>query len=258
MRCSGCCAGNRGVEVALEWLEPDWPAPAPVRALCTTRAGGVSVGPYAGLNLADHVGDDPACVARNRAMLCERLALPASPLWLRQVHGCDVAAAGSDAPGCAADAAVARGRGKVCAVLTADCLPLLLCDRAGTRVAAVHAGWRGLVGGVIEACVTRLEVAPADLLVWLGPAIGPAAFEVGPEVRAAFLSADAGAGQAFRPSPSGRWLADLYRLARRRLDALGVGGVWGGGYCTATDRERFYSYRRDGTTGRMASLIWLD
>jgi polyphenol oxidase len=241
----------------MDWLDPDWPAPAPVRALCTTRAGGVSVGPYAELNLADHVGDDPACVARNRAMLSERLALPADPLWLQQNHGCEVADAGLDVPGCVADAAVAWRPGAVCAVLTADCLPLLLCDRSGTRVAAVHAGWRGLLAGVIESSVAHLQVAPANLLVWLGPAIGPESFEVGPEVRAAFLAADRGAELAFRPSPCGRWLADLYGLARRRLDILGVGEVWGGGFCTASDGERFFSYRRDGVTGRMASLIWL-
>ena len=239
------------------WIEPDWPAPASVRAICTTRAGGVSSGPYAGLNLADHVGDDPACVARNRAMLAERLVLPAEPLWLRQVHGCAVASSGLDGTGCEADASMALGPGRVCVVLTADCLPLLLCDRAGTRVAAVHAGWRGLVAGVIEATLERMQVAHEDLLVWLGPAIGPGVFEVGPEVRSAFLALDPGADQAFRPSPAGRWLADIYLLARRRLAAQGVTEVWGGEHCTVTDAERFFSYRRDGATGRMASLIWI-
>jgi polyphenol oxidase len=218
----------------------------------------VSRGPYAGLNLADHVGDDPSCVARNRALLRDYLALPSEPLWLRQVHGCGVAGDGVSPDGCEADASVATGPGLVCAVLTADCLPLLLCDRDGTRVSAVHAGWRGLAAGVIEAAVARMQTPPADLLAWLGPAIGPDAFEVGDEVRAAFLAGDPAATAAFRPSLAGRWLADIYLLARRRLGALGVGQVWGGDLCTLTDAGRFFSYRRDGATGRMASLIWLN
>jgi YfiH family protein len=243
-----------------DWLTPDWPAPPGVWASCTTRGGGVSLGAYAGLNLGDHVGDDPESVAANRAQLRVRLALPGEPLWLRQVHGCAVVGGSAgDGPGaCEADAAVALGPGTVCAVLTADCLPILLCDRAGTRVAAVHAGWRGLAAGVCEAAVARMQASPADLLAWLGPAIGPGAFEVGSEVRCAFLAADPGATGAFRPSPAGRWLADIYLLARRRLAALGVDSVWGGGLCTFDDAQRFFSYRRDGVTGRMASLIWLD
>jgi polyphenol oxidase len=196
-------------------------------------------------------------VARNRALLSDRLALPDEPLWLCQVHGCEVALGGVDTSGCEADAAVATGPGVVCAVLTADCLPLLLCDQAGTRVAAVHAGWRGLVAGVIETAVASMQTAPGDLLAWLGPAIGPDAFEVGDEVRTAFLARDPAADTAFRASSGGRWLADIYLLARRRLDAVGVGQVSGGGLCTVTDARRFYSYRRDGATGRMATLIWM-
>ena len=242
----------------MDWIDPDWPAPAAVRSACTTRRGGVSRGPYASLNLADHVGDDPVCVARNRALLRDHLELPGEPLWLRQVHGRDVSRGGVDPYGCEADASVATGPGVVCAVLTADCLPLLLCDRAGTRVAAVHAGWRGLAAGVIEAAVAGMQVAPADLLVWLGPAIGPDVFEVGNEVREAFLACDPAATAAFRPSLAGRWLADIYQLARRRLHTLGVGHVWGGGFCTVTDPDRFFSYRREGATGRMATLIWLN
>lgn len=218
----------------------------------------MSRGPYASLNLADHVGDDHACVARNRALLRDRLALPSEPLWLRQVHGCAVAGTGREPNGCEADASVATGPGVVCAVLTADCLPLLLCDRAGTRIAAVHAGWRGLAAGVIEAAVDGLQAAPADVLAWLGPAIGPDVFEVGDEVRSALLAGDPTATVGFRPSPAGRWLTDIYLLARRRLRALGVNRVWGGDLCTVTDAGRFFSYRRDGATGRMASLIWLD
>lgn len=239
----------------MDWIEPEWPAPSGVRAVATTRRGGLSRGPYASWNLGDHVGDDPAAVDANRRLLRERLGLPAEPLWLRQVHGCTVA----DVGGCEADAAVAFAPGQVCAVLTADCLPLLFCDRSGTRVAAVHAGWRGLAAGVIEAAVARLGVAPDSLLCWLGPAIGPEAFEVGDEVRQAFLTHGPSGGEvAFRPSPSGRWLADLYALAGLRLRALGVSGVWGGGLCTYQDAERFFSYRRDGLTGRMASLVWIE
>lgn len=245
----------------MEWIEASWPAPPWVRAGCTTRLGGASAGRYASLNLGGHVGDDPACVARNRALLREYLCLPAEPLWLRQVHGCDVITAGAQLSPCGAggeaDAAVASEPGAVCAVLTADCLPLLLCDRAGTRVAAVHAGWRGLASGVIEAAVRRLGIAPENLLVWLGPAIGPDAFEVGDEVRAAFVAWDGAAAGAFRRSQAGRWWADLYGLARQRLQALGVDQAWGGGFCTKSDERRFFSYRRDGITGRMASLIWL-
>jgi len=242
----------------MRWIEPNWPAPARVRAVSTTRVGGESRGPYASLNLGDHVGDDPAAVTQNRRLLRERLALPAEPHWLRQVHGCAVAGVQLDDPGCEADAAVAFGPGAVCAVLTADCLPLLLCDRAGTRVAAVHAGWRGLAEGVIEAAVVRLAADPGDLLVWLGPAIGPAAFEVGGEVRERFLATGgAAAAAAFRPDGGGKWLADIYLLARLRLRSVGVDGVFGGGLCTWSDPVRFFSYRRDGATGRMASLIWL-
>lgn len=243
----------------MEWIEPDWPAPARVRAVCTTRGGGVSAGPFAGMNLADHVGDDPVAVQGNRALLRERLGLPAEPHWLSQVHGCAVARTEADPRGCAADATVAMRPGEVCAVLTADCLPILLCDCAGTRVAAVHAGWRGLADGIVEAAVARLATQPEEILCWLGPAIGKDAFEVGGEVRERFLALGGAAAESvFRPSPNGRWLADLFSLAGQRLGALGVGRVWGGGLCTYSDATRFYSYRRDGVTGRMASLIWID
>ena len=238
-----------------DWLLPDWPAPARVRALVTTRAGGVSESPYDGFNLATHVGDDPASVARNRALL--RQALPGEPLWLEQVHGCAVADAASAMAGARADAAVAARRGAVCAVLTADCLPVLFCDRNATVVAAAHAGWRGLAGGVLEATLARMAVPPAQVLAWLGPAIGPRAFEVGEEVRAAFVGIHAEAGHAFQPADApGKWLADLYALARLRLAAAGVSAVYGGGLCTRSD-ARFYSYRREPVTGRFASLIWL-
>jgi len=245
------------------WIEPDWDAPPQVRALTTTRAGGVSNGPYHSLNLAGHVGDDPVLVARNRARLRSAVGLPAEPAWLEQVHGCGVcrlgdAGAGTDAARRRADAAVAAGPGGVCAVLTADCLPVLLCSDDGSVVAAAHAGWRGLLDGVVEAAVAGMARPPQRLMAWLGPAIGPDAFEVGDEVRAAFCERMPGAEAAFRPSPAGRWLGDLYELARRRLDAAGVGRVAGGGLCTHEDSARFFSYRRDGVTGRMASLIWIE
>lgn len=238
-------------------IRPEWPAPPWVQAVATTRAGGVSTGVYAGLNLGDHVGDEPQRVARNRALVRAALDLPTEPRWLTQVHGCVVVQGEHAAPGVAADAAMTRRPGVVCAVLTADCLPLLICDRRGRVVAAVHAGWRGLAAGVIERTLEALGEAPADLLVWLGPAIGPTAFVVGPEVRAAFLTVDPGLAAAFHPGAGDRWLADLYALARHRLRRAGVTGVFGGDDCTWSDPERFFSFRRDGVTGRMASLIWL-
>jgi len=242
----------------LSWLVPEWPAPPCVRACTTTRLGGVSEGVYASLNLAEHVGDEPKHVAENRRRVLQALHLPAMPLWLQQEHGTVAADAAAAEPGCVADASYAIGRGVVCAVLTADCLPLLLCDSGGTRVAAVHAGWRGLLGGVIENAVRALQRPGSQILAWLGPAIGPNVFEVGDEVRAAFIAADAAATAAFCPSPAGRWLADIYCLARQRLTSVHVEMVYGGHWCTVSDPERFYSYRRDGVTGRMASLIWLD
>ena len=239
----------------MKFLTPDWPAPSNVRAAVTTRLGGVSAVPYDSFNLATHVEDDPRAVAENRARLRE--VLPAEPLWLNQIHGTGIVDAATAEPGSDADGAFATSSGVVCAVMTADCLPVLLCDRAGTRVAAAHAGWRGLVGGVVEAAAARLERPGGELLAWLGPAIGAEAFEVGEEVRAEFLADDRGAEAAFFPSPSGRWMADIYHLARRRLARVGVDAVYGGGLCTVRDPARFYSYRRDGRTGRMASLIWL-
>lgn len=238
-----------------DWLTPDWPAPPNVRALVTTRHGGVSVGPWASMNLALHVGDDADAVATNRALL--RGCLPAEPCWLEQVHGVVVADADRHhAQPPRADAVVSREAGRVCAVLTADCLPVLLCADNGERVAAVHAGWRGMAAGVLETAVAAMGRPGGELLAWLGPAIGPAAFEVGPEVRTAFVSHDAGAEDAFAAGGGDRWFADLYALARLRLRAVGVTRVYGGGWCTVGDATRFYSYRRDGITGRMASLVW--
>lgn len=239
----------------LDLLLPNWPAPDHIGAASTTRQGGVSRPPYDSLNLGDHVGDDPAAVAANRARLADALSLPAEPLWLTQVHGTTVVDAARGTAGVNADASVAFEPGVVCAVMTADCLPVLFCNAAGTKVGAAHAGWRGLHAGVLEATVQALG-GGEDLMAWLGPAIGPSAFQVGAEVRAAFLDADPGAAGAFRPD-GGRWRADIYTLARRRLAACGIRSVHGGGLCTCTERERFFSYRRDATTGRMASLIWI-
>jgi YfiH family protein len=238
-------------------IEPDWPAATSVKSLTTTRQGGVSQGPYASLNLADHVGDAADDVQRNRLTIQRRLSLPKPPVWLRQLHSDRVVDAAHCEQCPCADASFAAQAQVVCAVLTADCLPVLFCDRAGTRVAAAHAGWRGLAAGVLESTVRALDIEPQRLLAWLGPAIGPAVFEVGGEVRRSFVDRQAEAARAFLPRANGRWLADLYELARIRLLAVGVSAVYGGGLCTFSDRERFYSYRRDGVTGRMASLIWL-
>lgn len=235
------------------FLVPDWPAPVNVQARVTTREGGSSTGPWRGLNLASHVGDDPAHVVLNRAWL--RSQLPAEPCWLEQVHGvdCVVAMPSDNTP--RADASVSFESGLVCAVLTADCLPVLFCTLDGQRVGAAHAGWRGLLAGVLENTIAAMAAPPAQIMAWFGPAIGPQAFEVGDEVRAAFVARDADASSAF-VAHGEKWLADIYALARLRLQAIGVHAIYGGDLCTVSDAERFYSYRRDGATGRLASLIW--
>lgn len=239
-------------------LMPDWPAPARVRAVQTTRIGGVGVGAYAGFNLATHVGDDPAAVAANRAALKQALALPAEPRWLEQVHG--TRAQQLPAVDCnASDAAWTASAGEVCVVMTADCLPVLFCDRGGLCVAAAHAGWRGLVDGVLEATIAALPVPASQLLAWLGPAIGPQVFEVGSEVRERFVAADAAAAAHFVAGAApGKHYADLYGLARDRLRAAGVSAISGGGACTYTDAQHYFSFRREPRCGRMASLIWLE
>ena len=251
----------------LKWLTPDWPAPSHVRALSTFRMGGVSTVPYESWNLGDHVGDAAGSVAENRRRLLVGAGLPGEPEWLTQVHGAGVSdldmavAVGTPSAvptAAAADAAVTRRAGRVCAILTADCLPVLLAAASGDRVGAAHAGWRGLAAGVIEATVAALGGPPEELLAWLGPAIGPGHFEVGADVRAALLLPDPGAGEAFTGNSRGRFMADLYALARRRLARAGVARVYGGGECTFAGASSYFSHRRDGTTGRQATLIWLE
>jgi len=250
------------------FIHPDWPAPRGVRALATTRQGGASRAPWDSFNLGDHVGDDPGAVAANRALL--RRELPAEPLWLSQVHGTRCVDAATAAPGVEADASFTRRRGVVCAVLTADCLPVLLCDDRASVVGVAHAGWRGLAAGVIESTVAAMGEPGDRLMAWLGPAIGPQAFEVGGEVREIFVAHDAQAADAFVATGGGKWLCDIHQLARQRLQSLGIDGPRRGvpvtqscrstsaDFCTMRDAENFFSYRRDGVTGRMASLIWLE
>lgn len=238
-------------------LTPDWPAPTSVKALSTTRQGGVSTGVYASLNLGSHVGDAIAAVEQNRVLLQQHAGFAETPAWLNQVHGCDVLDLAQWQGGLVtADAAVSRHAGKVCLVMTADCLPVLFCNVQGTQVAAAHAGWRGLCDGVLEQTLAHFA-NPSDVMVWFGPAIGPGQFEVGAEVRAAFLQKNAAANQAFVPQGNSRYLANIYLLARQRLTTAGVSQFYGGEHCTVSEPDLFFSYRRDGQTGRMASCIWL-
>jgi len=242
-------------DAVTQWLIPDWPAPAGINACVTTRAGGVSAAPFDSLNLGDHVDDHAAAVAHNRSVLTSRLGV--QPAWLKQVHGIDVVEA-TPAQVLQADASWSATPGVACTIMTADCLPALFCNRAGTQVGAAHAGWRGLAAGVLEATVDSFADAPSEILVWLGPAIGPDAFEVGPEVREAFMAIHPDTSVAFVPSANaGKFMADIYQLARLRLAAHGVTAVYGGGYSTYND-ERFFSYRRGAKTGRFASLVWIE
>lgn len=253
----------------MNYIIPDWPAPDHVRALFTTRSGGVSDntgGAYASLNLGMHVNDNPDHVLANRRLL--RRHLPNEPRWLEQVHGVDHIRVEQEAAGpMRADAALSRSPGAVCAVMVADCLPVYLCDDAGTAVGIVHAGWRGLSAGIVEKSVAAMHIEPERVMAWLGPAIGPTHFEVGDEVRAVFVDHDAYAAAAFKPAGAAaqpepgsktKWYADIFQLARLRLLAAGVNRIYGGGVCTYSDPVRFFSYRRDGVTGRMAALIWLE
>ena len=242
----------------MRWIKPDWPLPENIQAISTTRQGGVSLPPYASLNFGLHVDDVEAHVLENRRYLCDSLSLPEEPFWLDQTHSTVVVDVDSNNCETVADASISRQLGKVCVVMTADCLPVLLSSKEGTVIAAAHAGWRGLNDGILEATISKMEVATQDLYAWLGPAIGSERFEVGTEVRRAFLANNFESEKAFKPGlVKGKWLADIYSLARIRLNALGVVNIYGGGFCTYTDKERFFSYRREKKTGRMASLIWM-
>ena len=239
-------------------IVPDWPAPRGVKAFFTTRRGGVSEGKFANLNLGAQVGDDCVAVAENRRRL--DALLPVKPIWLNQVHGIAVHTFSGDAADSApvADAAMTSQRNRPCAVLVADCLPLLFCDTGSTCVAATHAGWRGLSAGVIESTVEAMPVAPRKLIAWLGPAIGARVFEVGGDVVEAFAKHEPASRRAFEPiaGKDGKYLADIFALARQRLAAAGVEQIFGGGDCTFSAPERFFSHRRDGRSGRMAAIVW--
>ena len=241
----------------VSFIQPDWPAPTTVRAFTSTRAGGISLSPYSSFNLAQHVGDDNGHVAHNRSILEQQLDLPGEPRWLKQVHGTVLLDLDQNGTSIEADGSFTSIANKICAVLTADCLPVLMCSRAGDKVAVLHAGWRGLAAGIIGKGMAAMAVESSQLLVWLGPAIGPKNFEVGAEVYQAFVGQTAGAEVAFEPGEADHWRANLYHLACLQLSELGVQHIYGGDFCTYADRDQFYSYRRDGVTGRMATLIWL-
>ncbi len=237
------------------WILPEWPAAKSVRAIQTTRHGGYSVGKYASMNLATHVHDRIDSVQQNRRLL--RAYLPSEPIWLEQVHGVTVINAAKPQSNLIADAAFSHQKNVVCVTMTADCLPVLFCNQSGSLVAAAHAGWRGLSNGILEATVSAMQVPVNTIMAWLGPAIGPKAFEVGDDVRQAFVKQQVSAEKAF-VAMGGKWLADIYHLARLRLVEMGVTQIYGGEYCTMSDSERFFSYRREPVSGRMASLIWLE
>jgi polyphenol oxidase len=243
----------------LEFIIPDWPAPANVHALQTNRDGGFSHAPYDSLNFGMHVKDNPLHVAQNRQLLSDYV--PSEPVWLNQTHSIRVVDAAQTNCVVDADASFTTQKNVVCVVMTADCLPVLLCDKAGTIVAAVHAGWRGLCDGALEASIDAAigatDISADKIMAWFGPAIGPNAFEVGGEVRAQFIEKDAQAELAFKPHGE-KWLGDLYKIATQRLNNLGVTQIYGGGRCTFTEKDQFFSFRCDGDTGRMATLIWLE
>jgi YfiH family protein len=240
------------------FIYPDWPAPANIKAVMTTRHGGVSLPPFDGLNLGDHVDDDPKAVQTNRQQLATDLSLPTQPAWLTQVHGIAVADCKSAQSTDEADAIVGTNQNDVCAIMTADCLPVLFCNTQGTVIAAAHAGWRGLASGVLETTIANMKCDNKEILVWMGAAIGPDAFEVGDEVRENFVTQDPKSSGAFTTLSNEKWLADIYKLARIRFSQVGIPkeNIYGGGRCTYKETTEFYSYRRESRTGRMASLIW--
>ena len=239
-----------------DFIFPDWPAPKNIKAVTTTRTGGYSQSPFDSFNLATHVEDEHDAVIKNRKILIEALQLPSEPIWLEQVHS--TVAIEATNKNRKADASHTNQANTVCAVMTADCLPVLFCNKQGTQVAAAHAGWHGLADGILESTIEAMNKKPDELMAWMGPAIGAKVFEVGDEVRDAFTKGLPQAEQAFTQTKPGHWLADMYLLARQRLEQKGIMDIYGGGYCTHTEKDRFYSYRRDGKTGRMASLIWIE
>lgn len=243
--------------IADSLIVPDWPAPAMIKAFSTTRQGGFSLPPYDSFNLGTHVDDEPDTVIKNRDYLVDIAQLPESPRWLNQIHGTHVIDSNDWQLNIDADAIVSQQTDHICTIMTADCLPLLLCNKQGDIVAAIHAGWRGLAAGIIEKTIVEFRCAPQDILVWLGPAIGPNQFEVGPDVYQTFIQHSAKAIRAFQQTDATHYLADIYLLARQRLTALGVSAIFGGDLCTASDQQHFFSYRRDDVTGRMASMIWI-
>ena len=242
------------------YLTPNWPAPTTIRAYTSLRCGGVSLEPFAGFNLAGHVGDEPQAVTENIALLQQDLSLPQLPVWLTQVHGTKVINPAdyqsTDKP--EADACHTQNTAVPCCVLTADCLPLLVCNQTGTEVAAIHAGWRGLLAGIIDATIKQMQSPPAELLVWLGPAIGPEAFRVNDQIRVDFIDSNPDNSSAFAHQYQGHWLCDMYKIARNNLQRLGITQIYGGDHCTFRETDKFFSYRRQQTTGRMASLIWIE
>ena len=242
----------------LSFIQPNWPAPKNIKAFTTTRVGGVSKIPYDSLNISTHVGDNANAVEKNRALLQQILALPNEPVWLTQTHSTEVVQAELAQPSVNADAAYTYQANIVCAVQTADCLPVLICNHAATFVAAIHAGWKGLGDGIIEKTIKTLNISSNELLVWLGPAIGPNQFEIGNDVYQLFTARDSNAKSCFKKIGTQKWLADIYALAKQRLQSCSVNAIYGGEFCTYTDQERFFSFRRDKTTGRMASLIWIE
>ena len=242
----------------MQWLQAQWPAPSHIKTCITTRTDGFSIVPYDSFNLASHVGDDVINVNKNRQLLRTQLKLPSEPCWLNQVHGTKVLRI--DQPTSEvleADGSFTRRKSIVCVVLTADCLPLLVCDKKGTTIATVHAGWRGLANGIIDRTIAALDIHPTQLFAWLGPAISQSNFEVGNEVKAIFSKLDYQTDAAFRANNEGKWYLDIYRIAKANLQKLGVENIYGGDQCTFRQKEKYFSYRRDGTTGRMASLIWM-
>jgi YfiH family protein len=239
-------------------ITPNWPAPSNIHAFTTTRQGGYSLSPYDSFNLGDHVGDDEQAVQKNRNLLKVVQALPNEPAWLSQYHSTRAVRIDDAYQICSADASYTTEINKVCVVLTADCLPLLVCNQEGSEIAAIHAGWRGLADGVIESTIEKLLSDSKDLLVWLGPAASGAVYEVGSEVRDLFLQEDSKAETGFTETKPNRYLMDIYHLARQRLYNLGINAIYGGEHCTISQEALFYSYRRDGATGRMASLIWIE